>query len=94
MEKALLFILSITSFLIAFVHFTFALLAKAKKLTLRDSYIWLITTGISIFIAIIQLVYQVANNITPILPIMALVGLILLGIALIIFINIKNKANK
>lgn len=88
MDQTLSIVLSIISFLLVFAHFSGVVLLRAKKLKLRDLYVWLFVTIFSVFIAIIQLVHQIKINITPIFPIMAIIGLILLSVALIKLIRI------
>ena len=83
MNQTLSLILIIIAFLSAFAHLLGVVLLKAKKLKLRDLYLWLYVTIFSVLIAIILLVYQITINEIPIFPIMAIIGLILLSIALI-----------
>ena len=82
MDQTLSIVLSIISFLLVFAHFSGVVLLRVKKLKLRGLYIWLFVTIFSVLIAIIQLVYQIKINIIPTFPIMAIIGLILLSIAL------------
>lgn len=93
MEQALSLILTIISFLLAMGHICFVVLLKQQKLKLHDFCIWIAITIISIFIAIIQLVYQVTFNVIPIFPIMGIIGLTLLCIALLILIRKFKKPN-
>lgn len=82
MNQTLSLFLTIISYLLGFAHLLGVVLLKAKKLKLRDLSLWLYVTIFSVLIAIIQLVYQITINVVPVFPIMAIIGLILLSIAL------------
>ena len=82
MNQTLSLFLTIISYLLAFAHLLGVVLLKAKKLKLRDLSLWLYVTIFSVLIAIIQLVYQITINVVPVFPIIAIIGLILLSIAL------------
>lgn len=88
------FLLGIISLLVAFTHILFVVLLRNKKLKLRGLFTWLSITIVSVFIVIIQLVYQVSKNMIPIFPIMGLMGLILLAITLGLLICKYKKIKK
>lgn len=91
MEQALSLILGVICGFLSSTHLSFVYLLKKQKLGLNHLFMWLLITIVSIIVAIIGLIYHISNNITLIFPIIALIGVILLAIALIILIHKSFK---